>query len=120
MPDTYEELTAPERMPEPGFYYHYKHDPNGEVTNYAYEILGVGLHTEDDCRPEDQFMQVYRPLYTSAKVYQMGKMFDLRPLAMAMDEVEKDGYKGPRFIKITDPEVIEKLKEIRNEMYPQN
>jgi hypothetical protein len=118
MADTYEELSAPERMPEPGFYYHYKHDPNGPIDAYAYEILGVGLHTEDDCRPEDQFMQVYRPLYKSAKVYGMGKMFDLRPLAMAMDEVEKDGHKGPRFIRITDADTLEKLKAIRDEMYP--
>jgi hypothetical protein len=29
-------------------------------------IYGVGHHTEDDCRPEDAFMQVYRPLYEEA------------------------------------------------------
>ncbi len=58
-----------ENMPERGFYYHYKHDPDGEVNNYAYEVVGVGCHTEDDCRPIDINMVVYRPLYESAKVY---------------------------------------------------
>jgi hypothetical protein len=50
-------------IPEPGFYYHYKHDPNGSVNNYAYEVLGIGHHTEDSCRPEDEYLVVYRPLY---------------------------------------------------------
>jgi len=69
-------------MPGAGYYYHYKHDPNGPLNNYAYFIYGVGHHTEDDCRPEDAFMQVYRPLYETAYAYQNGGMFDLRPLYM--------------------------------------
>ncbi len=104
-------------VPEPGFYYHYKHDPQGSVGNYAYEICGVGHHTEDDCRPEDEYMQVYRPLYREAFVYQQGKMFDLRPLAMAMEEVEVAGVKMPRFRKITDSAVIAELEQIKKEMY---
>lgn len=35
------------KIPEKGFYYHYKHDPKGEFNNYAYEVVGLGLHTED-------------------------------------------------------------------------
>jgi hypothetical protein len=35
----------PENRPEPGFYCHFKHDPNGPVNNYAYYISGVGHHT---------------------------------------------------------------------------
>ena len=62
----------PEKRPEPGFYYHYKHDPDGPLNNYAYYIYGVGHHTEDDCRPEDAFMQVYRPLYEEAYAYRNG------------------------------------------------
>ena len=60
------DVPPPEQCPEPGYYYHYKHDPNGPLNKYAYYTFGVGHHTEDDCRPEDAFMQVYRPLYETA------------------------------------------------------
>lgn len=102
--------------PEPGFYYHYKHDPAGAVNNYAYEVVGTGHHTEDDCRPEDQFLVVYRPLY-EAFVYKLGKLFDLRPLDMWMGDVEKDGRTFPRFTRITDEARIRELEGIRTEMY---
>lgn len=110
-------ITPPEQLPEPGFYYHYKHDPNGPFNNYAYLILGTGVHTEEDARPEDAFMQVYTPLYEEAPVYVAGKMFDVRPLGMAVGDVHKDGYDGPRFIRITDESLIEKLKEQGRKMY---
>jgi len=109
-------LKIPDKIPEKGFYYHYKHDPNGAVNNYAYEVVGVGHHTEDDCRPEDANMVVYRPLY-EASVYKAGKMFDLRPLEMFMQSVTKDGKTFPRFQKITDPIVIAQLEVIRVQMY---
>ena len=70
------DVPPPENLPEPGFYYHFKHDPDGPVNNYAYYIYGVGHHTEDDCRPEDAFMQVYRPLYEDAYAYRHGGLFD--------------------------------------------
>jgi adenosine kinase len=73
----------PEKVPEPGYYYHYKHDSIGTVNNYAYYVHGVGHHTEDDCRAEDQFMLVYQPLY-DAYVYTHGKMFDLRPIQKSL------------------------------------
>lgn len=107
---------APERVPEPGFYYHYKHDPAGPVNNYAYYIYGVGHHTEEDCRPEDSFMQVYRPLY-EAHVYKLGRMFDLRPLHMFFEPALLAGKKIERFTKITDPRVIAELKAIKAQMY---
>jgi hypothetical protein len=109
-------MKIPEAVPERGFYYHYKHDPQGSVGNYAYEVMGVGVHTEDDCRPEDANMIVYRPLY-EASVYKAGKLFDLRPLAMWMENVTKDGKTFPRFSKITDPAVIAELESIKKEMY---
>ena len=108
--------THPKTVPEKGFYYHYKHNPSGEVNNYAYEVVGVGHHTEDDCREEDRYMVVYRPLY-EAFVYKNGKMFDLRPLSMWMGDVEKEGRVFPRFVRIVDAEVISKLESIRTEMY---
>lgn len=115
-------MTHDESMPVPqgpakGFYYHYKHDPSGPINNYAYEFLGVGHHTEDDCRPEDRFLGVYRPLY-EAFVYRNGKMFDVRPLAMWMEDVTKDGKTFPRFARIDDPKVIAELTAIRDRMYP--
>ena len=111
----------PKRVPEPGFYYHYKHDPGGAVNNYAYEVVGVGFHTEDDARPGEEHFLVYRPLY-EASVYKASKelgipCFDARPLEMWMEEVIKEGKTFPRFQKITDPAVIEQLEKIRSEMY---
>ncbi|HEX5774762.1 MAG TPA: DUF1653 domain-containing protein [Candidatus Paceibacterota bacterium] len=105
------------QAPRSGFFYHYKHDPNGPVNNYAYEVLGPGHHTEDDCRPEDAFMMSYRPLYESAYVYKLGKLSDLRPLAMWMDTIEKDGKMMPRFRRIEDPKVIQELEAVRDRMY---
>ena len=103
-------------MPEAGFYYHYKHDLAGAVNNYAYYICGVGHHTEDDCRPEDQFMLVYRPLY-EAYVYKIGKLFDLRPLHMFYEPASVNGASVERFSKITDPAIIAQLREIKAQMY---
>lgn len=106
-------------LPEPGFYYHYKHDPRGSVNNYAYEIFGVGYHTEADCRLVDQYLVSYRPLYP-AFVYRLGKgrLHDNRPLNMFMEPVTKEGKVFPRFTKIRDQKVIEKLRLIRKDMYP--
>jgi hypothetical protein len=111
-------MKIPTKVPENGFYYHYKHDPHGEVNNYAYEVVGVGCHTEDDCRPEDAHLVVYRPLY-EAFVYKAGKLFDLRPLEMWMGNVTKDGKTFPRFTRITDPNMIKQLEEIKKRMYPE-
>jgi len=114
-------LPMPKRVPEPGFYYHYKHDPSGLVNNYAYEVMGVGFHTEDDTRPGEEHFVVYRPLY-EASVYKASKelgisCFDNRPLEMWIGEVEMNGKKSPRFQKITDPAVIAELDKVRSEMY---
>lgn len=109
------DLKIPTEMPARGYYYHYKHDPTGAINNYAYFIDAVGCHTEDDCRPVDQFMQVYRPLYP-AFVYQNG-MIDVRPLHMFYEPATVDGKAVPRFVQITDPAVISELKLIRDEMY---
>lgn len=104
------------QKPEPGFYYHYKHDPSGEVGNYAYEVLNIGHHTEIDGL-EESAMVVYRPLYESAGVYKIGKHWDVRPLAMFMESVVKDGKEMQRFTKITDQGVIKALEKIRDTLY---
>ena len=109
-------MKIPTKTPSNGFYYHYKHDPNDPINNYAYEVVGVGCHTEDDCRPEDVNMVVYRPLYESS-VYRAGKLFDLRPLEMWMGEVILNDEKIPRFNKIDDPVIVEQLETIKKKMY---
>lgn len=112
------DIPSPENRPEPGYYYHYKHDPSGPVNKYAYYIYGIGHHTEEDCRPEDAFMQVYRPLYKEAYAYMNGAMFDLRPLHMFYNPATLNGQKVARFAKITDPALIEQLRVIKAELYP--
>ena len=62
--------------PVPGYYYHYKHDPAGPVDNYAYLVVGVGHHTEDDARPVDKLMVVYRPLYRTCTPWASSSMSD--------------------------------------------
>jgi hypothetical protein len=104
------------KIPERSFYYHYKHNPEKGIYDYAYEVMGVGYHTEDNCRPEDVHMVVYRPLYESS-VYTAGKFFDIRPLEMFMEDIHKDGKTMHRFTKITDPRVVEQLEKRKQEMY---
>jgi hypothetical protein len=115
-------VPMPEKVPGVGFYNHYKHDPEGTINNYVYEVMGIGFHTEDDVRPSEKHFVVYRPLYEAA-VYQAERFlgmpcYDSRPLGMWMGDVEKEGKIMPRYVKITDPEVIEKLTKIQGEMYP--
>lgn len=115
-------LPMPKQVPQPGFYYHYNHDPEGAVNNYAYEVMGVGFHTEDDARGGEEHFLVYRLLY-AAPVYKAAQelgipCFDNRPLLMWMEDVEKEGKGFPRFQKITAPKVISELEKIREEMYP--
>ena len=110
-------INVPSHIPTNGFYYHYKHDPQGIFNNYAYEVMGVGFHTEDNCRPEDSNVVVYRPLYESAPVYQAERFFDIRPLEMFMEDVTKEGKTFPRFVRISDPTLVKNLEEIKRQMY---
>ncbi len=114
-------LPIPAKVPEKGFYYHYKHDPAKGIGDHAYEVVGVGFHTEDDARPGEEHFLIYRPLYNQS-VYLASKdlgipCYDARPLTMWMEDVTKDGKTFPRFQKILDPEIIAELKTIRTQMY---
>jgi hypothetical protein len=84
----------------------------------AYYIYGVGHHTEEDCRAEDAFIQVYRPLYEEAYAYRHGGLFDLRPLQMFFEPAKWNGQEVPRFTRIRDPDVIALLEAIKARMYP--
>ena len=65
---------------EPGRYRHFKGN--------EYEVLGVAAHSETH-----EPLVVYRPLYGEGGLW-------VRPLALFADHVERDGYAGPRFVKI--------------------
>jgi hypothetical protein len=109
-------------LPKMGFYHHYKHDHTKGVDHYAYEVLGIGLHTESNCRPEDVYMVMYRPLYEHAHVYRTSLLlgvacFDSGPLEMWMSKVKKDGLHVPRFTLITDKIQNTNLTLVRNRMY---
>ena len=115
-------MKMPKQVPVPGFYYHYKHDPKGPFEIYAYEVVGVGFHTEDDCQPRDVHTIVYRPLYESAAVYQASLKLkipcvDVRPLKMWMGNVRKGGKTFPRFKRITNKAIISALSLVKRQMY---
>jgi hypothetical protein len=65
---------------KPGKYRHFK---GGE-----YELIGIAKHSET-LEP----MVVYRALYGEGGLW-------VRPAAMWTEEVERDGYRGPRFFPI--------------------
>src|ERR1700741_2352140 len=103
------DVPPPERRPEPGYYYHFKHDPAGPFNNYAYYIYGAGHHTEAAYRPDDALMKVSGPLHETAYAYRNGGMYDLRPLRMFYEPGRLNGKEVPRFTRITDPDLIAKL-----------
>ncbi|MDP1624867.1 MAG: DUF1653 domain-containing protein [bacterium] len=97
-------------MPPTGFYYHYKHDPNGPFNDYSYEVIGTARHTE-----EKTFTVLYRPLYEND--WFKPATYQARPLEMFNESVTKDGKAIPRFQQITDPELIAKLEKMRDQIY---
>ncbi len=70
-------------MLTPGTYEHYK--------GKRYRVLGVGRHTETE-----ELVVVYEPLYQSEV------MFWVRPYAMFVGKLEKDGKLIQRFRKIDE------------------
>jgi hypothetical protein len=67
---------------EPGTYRHFK--------GQQYEVLGTARHSET----EDEYV-VYRALYGDGELW-------VRPAAMWSQRVERDGYDGPRFVRVGD------------------
>ena len=66
----------------PGRYRHFK--------GKEYEVLGVARHSET----EEEYV-VYRPLYGEHSLW-------VRPASMWLEAVDRDGYRGPRFVRIGD------------------
>lgn len=67
-----------------GIYRHFKGN--------EYEFVGIAKHSET---LED--MAVYRALYAERALW-------VRPVALFADTVERDGYKGPRFVWVRENE----------------
>lgn len=68
--------------PTPGTYAHFK--------GARYEVLGVATHSETDER-----VVVYRQGYGDRALW-------VRPVAMFVERVQRDGYDGPRFRRVDD------------------
>jgi len=109
---------------EKGFYYHYKHDPNGPIDDAAYELLGRAFNTESGGTHSDDpsdFLEdevvVYRPLFRESLAYKAGGRFWTRPVKMFLEEVSYGDARVLRFQKIADPSVLAVLEKNRREMY---
>jgi len=79
-------------MPEPGYYRHFK-------GNY-YMLLGEAYHSET-LEP----MIVYRALYGERKLW-------VRPASMWNETVDRPDYKGPRFLRVSEADVPEDIKQM--------
>ena len=64
---------------QPGRYRHFK--------GQAYEVIGTARHSET----EEEYV-VYRALYGNGALW-------VRPRAMWDEQIERDGYVGPRFVR---------------------
>jgi len=88
-------------IPKKGEYnYHYKHSTTKDILNYAYIIEGIALHSEDE-----SLLVAYRPLYSGNHVEEFDADFNVKPLEMFCESIDKAEYSGPRFRKMTDQEV---------------
>ena len=67
---------------KPGRYRHFK--------GKEYQLLGVATHSETG-----EPMAVYRALYGEGGLW-------VRPAAMWSETVEREGYSGPRFVRIEE------------------
>jgi hypothetical protein len=65
---------------EPGVYRHFK--------GQEYEVIGTERHSET----EEPYV-IYRPLYGAGDLW-------IRPIEMWEERVEREGYDGPRFIRV--------------------
>lgn len=74
-------MTNPDEIPL-GRYRHFK--------GAEYELLGIARDSETE-----QFVAVYRPLYGDRGLW-------VRPLAMFLEIIERDGKSQPRFTFIGD------------------
>lgn len=67
---------------KPGRYRHFK--------GMEYQVIGTARHSETL-----EEMVVYRALYGDGGLW-------VRPAAMWSEQVERDGYRGPRFVRVEE------------------
>ena len=90
--------------PENGdYFYHYKHNSNLDINNFSYQIIGIALSTETE-----ELLVVYKPLYKLNHIFEAS--FFARPLSVFLEKVELNGQKVPRFSKIVNQIIIQKLE----------
>lgn len=96
--------TPTSNLPKPGqFYYHFKSTGGND---HLYKIVGLARHTETD-----EMMVIYEALYQNDWIKEAKTQLSARPLNMFVEEVDRDGYKGPRFKLIEDEQIIAELKQ---------
>ena len=96
------------QIPEKDFYYHYKHDELKGFNHHAYEVVGLVRHSEDE-----SLLIIHLPSYENESL--APAQYWTRPIELFFDEVIVNGKALPHFTKITDPETILKLREIRDQ-----
>ena len=89
------------------YYYHYKHNADKGIFDYAYKIIGIATHSESL-----ELVVVYQPLYVTSNHNQMEVDFWVRPLTMFIEDVsiKEYNYQGLRFKLITDSDLIQQLQ----------
>lgn len=99
--------------PEPGFYHHFKRNPNGPITEGTYEVLMVVKDTE-----HGGLNVIYRPLYETKQEDEEVKADAWsRPLEMFTGLVSGPRGRTYRFARVTDQDLIDRLTYFRNKMY---
>ncbi len=101
------------KIPEKGFYYHFKHDPKKDIYNYAYWVLPVLANDADNPdEPKVSYLRLYKEPNNWFRKFV--EFFDKTKI----ERPENVTNQLTRFVKINDPELCEKLKERFYEMYP--
>jgi hypothetical protein len=102
-----------ENVAKGGFYYHYKHTPEGDYNNYAYKVLGLARHSESE-----EMLVLYRPVYDNK--YLKPADCTARPLDVFLTNVNTTAGTRPRFERISDLRVVTSLQGLYDRMYGEN
>jgi hypothetical protein len=107
-------MTVDHNKPQPRqFYYHFKHDPQKGLSNYAFEVVGTGVHTETE-----EIYVIYKSVekLEDSRANRNKVDYNIRPMKMFLEEVSKPeyNYKGPRFSLIDDEAILSELKKFKS------
>ena len=93
-------LTLPKRN---DLYYHFKHkteNPTSDPFYMLYRIDGIGVMATDNEYAQHVIYSSVNDSNIVKKEYNAD--FFIRPLAEFLENVNRDGYNGPRFVKFTN------------------